>query len=288
MRLAAENLNLRKIAGDAGALRMLAEAGFEGVDYSFYGLEAGDDLLEKSDAGLKDFAARIKEEAERHSLALLQAHATFNFKYGENFDSPNYTDILKSLRAAGALGIPHIVVHSVKCPCGVDSDKVNREYYRSFIPYCEEYGIKIAVENLFKHDKLRERYDGILSTPEWMTSFVKSLESDRFITCLDLGHTALSGVEPETYIRGMSPDLLLALHVQDVDYRGDRHWLPYFGKLNWDEITKALGEIGYRGDLTFEILHFIDRYPPDFLPEALRFAAVTGKYLISKIEAARR
>lgn len=282
MKLAVENYNIRQLLGDIGAIKMIAAAGFNGIDYSFYKLRPGDNLLNKPD--LKAFAEEIKKTAAENSVSFVQAHAPFAFKYGDNFDSENYKDIVLSLKTAASFGIPHIVVHSIKCPADVDSDAKNREFYRSFIPYCEEYGIKIAVENLFKHDKVTGTFTGILSNPQWMTSFVTSLGSDCFISCLDVGHTSLTGVEPETFIRGMSPDLLLSLHIQDTDYKGDRHWLPYFGKLNWGEITKALGEIGYRGDLTLEILHYLDRYPAEMLPNALKFAAETGRYLIKQIE----
>lgn len=286
MRLAVENHNIRQLVGDVGAIKMIAASGFDGIDYSFYQLRPGDDLLNKPD--LNSFVSELKETAAANSINFVQAHAPFAVKYGDSFDTENYRDIVRSLKIASLLGIPHIVVHSIKCPAGVDSDSYNRNYYRTFIPYCEQYGIKIAVENLFKHDKVSDTFTGILSDPQWMTNFVKSIESASFISCLDVGHTSLTGTEPETFIRGMSPDLLLSLHIQDTDYKGDRHWLPFFGKLNWDEMTKALGEIGYRGDLTLEILHFLDRYPPEMQPEALRFAADTGKYLIKQIEANRK
>ncbi|MGI6167937.1 MAG: sugar phosphate isomerase/epimerase family protein [Eubacteriales bacterium] len=280
MKLVVENYTVRRLYGDLDSIRIIAEAGFDGIDYSFYKLPTGDDLLHKPD--LESFAGKIKEAAAEHAVSLCQAHAPFAYTYGEGYDSDNYLDILKSLKVASALGIPHIVVHAVKpVPNEVDIFEYNRDYYRSFIPYCEEYGIKIAVENLFI--KAQDGYHGLLHTPSVMTEFVKSLGSDCFITCLDIGHTALTGLAPEDYIRGMSPDLLHALHVQDNDYKGDRHWVPYFGKLNWAEITKALGEIGYRGDFTLEILHFLDRYPPELLPEALKLAAETGKFLIKQI-----
>jgi L-ribulose-5-phosphate 3-epimerase len=287
MQLAVENYIVRKLYGDLDAIKIIAEAGFDGIDYSFYKLPPDDDLLSKPD--LKAFAGKIKETTAEHAVSLCQAHAPFAYTYGKSFNSDEYLDILRSLRVAAALGIPHIVVHAVKpVPKEVDIIEYNRNYYRSFIPYCEEYGIKIAVENLFLRDKAQDCYHGLLHTPAVMTEFVKSLGSDCFITCLDIGHTALTGLAPEDYIRGMSPDLLLALHVQDNDYKGDRHWVPYFGKLNWAEITKALGEIGYRGDFTMEILHFLDRYPPEMLPNALIFAAKTGRYLIGQIEKNRK
>lgn len=77
--------------------------------------------------------------------------------------------------------------------------------------------------------------------------------------------------------------MLKALHVQDNDLKNDRHWLPYCGDLNWTNITRALGEIGYDGDLTFEIFGFLGKQEPDNLPIALKSAEQTGRLLIKNI-----
>ena len=82
----------------------------------------------------------------------------------------------------------------------------------------------------------------------------------------------------------MSADLLGSLHVQDTDFLGDRHTLPYMGKQDWDAICRALADIGYRGDFSFELPKYLAAYPDELLPAALEFAAATGRYLIEKID----
>ena len=198
-----------------------------------------------------------------------------------------YADIVHSLEVCSVLGIPHTVVHAVKTPredCSVDYKEYNRAFYLSLLPYCEKYGVKIAVENLFWHDKKRECFFGLFPTPAEMTDFVDSLGSPWFTVCLDMGHTAITGLDPETYILGMDKSHLGALHVQDTDFLGDRHFLPYSGKHNWDAVCRALAKIDYCGDFTLEILHFIDKYPPELLPAALEFACHVGHSLIDKVE----
>ena len=54
--------------------------------------------------------------------------------------------------------------------------------------------------------------------------------------------------------------------------------------MNWDEICKALAEIGYKGHFTFESDNFLKRYDDEFIPTALRFMYDTAKYLVAKIE----
>ena len=68
--------------------------------------------------------------------------------------------------------------------------------------------MKIAVENLFWKDKLRDCYYGIFPTPREMTEFVDSLGSPYFVVCCDLGHAAITGLAPEIYISGMENRLL--------------------------------------------------------------------------------
>ena len=86
----------------------------------------------------------------------------------------------------------------------------------------------------------------------------------------------------------MSADLLGSLHVQDTDFKGDRHVLPYMGKQDWDAVCRALAEIDYRGDFSFEILHYIDKYPPELIPAALEFAVKVGRALIARVEGYRK
>lgn len=197
---------------------------------------------------------------------------------------------MRTLEFAAAAGIPRVVVHALKTPpdeLSLDYREISRRYYLSLAPYCEKLGVVIAVENLFYREERTGTYYGLFPTPCMMTEFVRSLNrsADRscFSVCCDLGHTAVTGLAPEQYIRGMSADLLGSLHVQDTDFLGDRHTLPYMGKQDWVAICRALADIGYRGDFSFELPKYLAAYPDELLPAALEFAAATGRYLIEKI-----
>jgi sugar phosphate isomerase/epimerase len=54
---------------------------------------------------------------------------------------------------------------------------------------------------------------------------------------------------------------LHALHVHDNDYIDDRHTLPGLGRMDWEEIMKALAEIDYDGDFTYEADNFLVNIP---------------------------
>jgi sugar phosphate isomerase/epimerase len=80
------------------------------------------------------------------------------------------------------------------------------------------------------------------------------------------------------------------LHIHDNDYKGDQHQLPYMGRIDWNKVTEALGEIDYDGDFTYEIGTFnrLNRVGEELAPVELKYMADIGKYLVSKIEANRK
>ena len=187
----------------------------------------------------------------------------------------------RSIEAASILGAETIVVHSITVPAGVDFEEYNVEYYKSLIPYCQKFGIRVAVENLFYRDIKRKRLTGKLGSPQELSSIVKKINSPWIVACIDIGHASLTGYEPEEFIAGLTPGILKSLHVQDNDYLEDWHDLPYLGQLNWEAIMQSLKKSGYTGDLTFEIIRFLNKFPNELLPDALRLSASVGRHLIS-------
>lgn len=105
--------------------------------------------------------------------------------------------------------------------------------------------------------------------------------------CVDVGHSALLGYPPEDVISAMDPEVFQTIHIHDNYLTHDSHILPYAGKLNWDAITAALAKIGYEGDFSFELEGLFMRIDRGLLPDALKFAERTGRFLINKIEKAK-
>ena len=118
-----------------------------------------------------------------------------------------------------------------------------------------------------------------------------TLDSEYMVACLDLGHVGLSFQydEAQDLIRALGHDRLQALHVHDNNYREDQHYLPFQGKMNWAEITRALGEINYTGDFTYEVnKYFLESVPDSFVQTAANYMGDVGRYLIGEIERNRR
>ena len=282
-----ETYGLRRRYGDFEAARLISEAGFDAMDYSAYWYEnsplAGDDY--------RDYALRLRAHIDALGLVCNQSHAPFSMKYGQAFDlsNPEYRGVVRSMEAASILGASQIIIHSIAMPEELREDTEATHayamaYYRSLLPYAETFGIRIAAENLFIRHKERFIYSKRLNTPETLSRAVRELDSPWVMACLDVGHAAMVGYEPEDFIRGMDAGALGAVHFQDGDYIEDRHTLPYLGQYHWAEIMKALAETGYAGDLTFEIYKYYQNLPDEAIPHALKMAEIVGRRLIGMFE----
>lgn len=280
MKLSVELYTLAQRYGDFKGVEMAKEAGFDAIDYSYYYAKECDEILGD---GYKEYAEKLRAHLDKVGISCNQAHAPFTVKYEMEKEEADrkYLYMARALESASILGAKNIIVHSINVPEGVDFEEYNIEYYKRYIPYCEKFGIHIAVENLFSRDKKRNYLIGKLGTPEELNRVIEKINSPWIVACVDIGHAALTGYEPEDFIKAMNPKYLKALHVQDNDYIADRHIIPYTGDLNWEAIMTSLKNAGYEGDLTFEIIKYLNRFPEELFFEALKFAALIGKHLIS-------
>lgn len=273
--------------GTDKGLEMTKKAGFDCVDYPIYWSKFYDTLLDD------DFCAYAKKEKEildKNNILCNQAHAPFSkFTYGDKMSVENedYLKTVRSVKVAKILGAKYVVIHSVTVPHGVDFEKYNFEFYKSLEKYAEENNIKIAVENLYGYDEKRQCYTGKLGSPKELCDFVKKLGTKNFTTCIDIGHAALTGFEPDEFIMSVDDDLIGVFHIHDNDYRDDLHHLPYFGLFDWDKITKAIAMKNCKCDFSMEISSHFQHFDKKLFYDVLVLAEKTGRNLIGKINAAK-
>ncbi len=288
MKLVTQTHFLAETFGDEACIPILKKAGFQGLDWSFLSTNQIKEVW-YTDAW-KDHALRLKDIAAQCGIAFCQAHAPFPSSMGEEpYDTEIRGWILRTMEVAALMGVRDIVVHpKQELPYATNVEKLweeNLVFYRSLIPYCEEYGIRICAENMWQYDKRRNYIvDSVCARPEEFCRLLDELDSPWIVGCLDLGHCALVGREPQDVIRAMGAKRLQALHVHDVNYVCDCHTMPFIESLDWEAITKALAEIGYEGNFTFEADGFLRNFPPELIPEASGLMAKTGHYLIRRIK----
>lgn len=287
MKLVTNTEHIASFLSYTEVLRLIAEAGFDGVDCTFLDMRR-DESVWCGDSW-RDLAKELRAIADDLGLVFRQAHAPFPSARGEEpYDTVIRQRIIRSMEASALLGVKDIVVHPIHYTkyCDTREEQFRRsvEFYQSLLPYCEEFGIRICTENMWEYDKARIIRDSLCARPEEFCALVDAVGSPWLGACLDIGHAALVGQDPANMIRKMGKTIN-CLHVHDVDYRSDKHTLPFTQELDWEEIAKALGEIGYRGDFTYECSNFLKKMPQALWADGLKMMERVGRYLISQIEA---
>lgn len=277
MKLSMNTAMLHGKVGDFEAIRMIGEAGFDCVSYDFPTCALGDDY--------REYAVRLRGCMLQNGLTCNQAHAPYLMSCGERFDlsEPHYQMGVRSIEAAAVMGAKNIVFHAIDVSAEkkkVDFEEYNIRYFHTLEPYCEKFGIHIALENLFRWDPKTRAHFNMLSTPDDLCRMIDRLSSPWFAACVDTGHAFITGTEPEDFLRGMKRGTVKALHIHDADYISDRHRLPFAEDINWREVMLALKEIGYDGDVTYEIGGFLKKFPEELMMDALRFSEKVGRHLI--------
>ncbi len=304
MLLAIESYRAWRAYGIDGGLKAIKEAGFDGVDFSFY----WDAAKELCGEDYRENAKKIREALDRYGLACNQAHAPFDFLVGMPQDDScfAYLSIKRAIEMAGIIGIDHIVVHGVAVPEGAVSRAsldYNYAYFKSFEPLLQSCHVKLAVENLMAS----------CTYPDIWSEMLTRLDSESYVGLVDVGHAWLRAYKPTffigfncypsfvkyiqtskdnalrnwpDFIRRVKPGYLKGLHIQDthgIERNMDEHLVPFLANIDFDDLIAALKEVGYEGDFTMEAPRFLDFYANQGLLEpALRFAEEIGRNLIKR------
>ena len=274
---------LTKRFGDFKAIQIFAKAGFDAIDYSFDPVIGSEWGTDKQDEYIQELLRIAKENGVYYN----QAHSECVY----DWDNPNIIEekvkptIVRNIRCAAKMGIPHIIVHGLSHPAVNHSTeerrRVNLDYYNYLKPFAKDCGVKIALENLKR----------VCTTPEEYEFFMDTLNDDIFTACVDIGHSFYVGEDSAEIIRRLGHERVTALHVHDNQGAADDHQMPGFGKLEWGHVLEALADIDYSGDFNLEILDFITGmldskhgFDDDFALDAMRIAEISGRYLKNKLE----
>ncbi len=123
------------------------------------------------------------------------------------------------------------------------SQKVIRE---RILPLAQELKIIVAVE---------EVWNKFLLSPMEFAGYVDSFKSPWLRAYFDVGNVVLYGY-PQDWIRTLGKRIV-RVHVKDFHWDGRNSKFAWKnlgeGDVNWPEVRKAFGEIGYEGYITAEI-----------------------------------
>src|SRR6266481_3464474 len=149
---------------------------------------------------------------------------------------------------------PEVVATSVK---GMETSLRNAHFWgadmvllapavvdRRVIPLAKELNVIIAVE---------EVWNKFVLSPLEFASYVDSFKSPTIRAYFYVGNVAISGY-PQDWIRTLGPRIA-KLHIKDFKFaKREAEFVPLReGEIDWLEVYKALGEIGYKGSATVEL-----------------------------------
>lgn len=286
MRISTNTSILSNTMPTADAVKILAECGFSALDLSLCNITDSD--LQKLYGDYKAFAKEIKNVANGAGVTFNQSHAPFHSSYIEDeLTQKAYTEICRAMEFAALVDVKNIVVHPKQHLEYPEEAKVlkemNLEFYNSLIPLCKEYGINVLVENMW-HYREGHIIGSVCADPQEFCEYVDMLNSPYIKACFDIGHAELVKADIPNFINSLG-DRLHGLHVHDVSVDNDLHTVPYFGAIkNWDNIMKALADISYKGDLTFEVKS-LKNLPYDLVKPRLQLLHLVGEELVKKFEA---
>lgn len=266
--------------GPEKAIEMLAEAGFEGIDYVM-----GADVYQDD---YKDYVSRLLSASSKYGIPFVQAHGPI-CKYQLDDKAARDEFMFQAKRAievAGMLGAKNIIFHPMRVAKGNHEDqlKINLGEYSPLIPYAKQAGVKIAIENMcnYKINEFGEPVKHVCKNAEEHARYIDAFCDDTVTACLDTGHAACSAEEPCEFARVLGKRLT-ALHIHDNDGMGDLHTIPYNQKIKFDPLLTALADIDYKGDFTLECIYYIREIPEALYPAALKYMASVAAYMRDEI-----
>ena len=120
----------------------------------------------------------------------------------------------------------------------------SQKQIRELIPMAKDLGVIIAVE---------EVWNKFLLSPLEFANYIDEFNSPWVKAYFDVGNVVLYGY-PQDWIRTLGKRIV-KVHLKDFKRRGDGYqWVNLGdGDIDWADIRKALGEIGYAGTVTAEL-----------------------------------
>ena len=223
------------------AIERLAGLEFEGLDMALdYWVEPGSPFLSEN---YLQWTKELRNRVEQVGIPYTHAHAP-----GEVTGNPH---IARSLEVAGTLGAKYLVLHPQwrRGDGSILEDeeefiRVNADAIRPWLETAKACGVVILSENLLW---------GASVDPRIIAKLVKTVDSEWFGWCYDVGHANCFGFGPSVVTECAVPPL--SLHLQDNHGEGDEHLIPGDGTVDWDGVAEALKAVGYAGDCVLEAHH---------------------------------
>ncbi len=249
------------------------------------GMSYGDRFKLATDVGFEGIEMRTitdPKEAEEIRKASetsgLKIHSVMNMSHWENPLSRDDPEVVNksvagmetSLRNAKLWGADAVLL----VPAVVDPKTMYRDAYtrsqkvirERLLPLAQDLKVIIAVE---------EVWNKFLLSPVEFARYVDEFNSSWVKAYFDVGNVVLYGF-PQDWIRTLGKRIV-KMHLKDfkMDRQNGRFYWKNIGEgdIDWPDIRKAIGEIGYEGYMTTEIEGGDAAYLKDVVARLDRFLA---------------
>lgn len=268
-----------------------ARAGYRVLDINF--CEAMNPRSRMRDDDWEDYVRHIAALGERFNVVFRQSHLPYYDVFAERDADKIRTMeelIRRSIIASAMLGVEWTVTHpGTVYGAGPDTTvslERNLEYYAKHVATARANGIGIALENDFEYRSAP--YQRIFcASPHELVELVDGFADPEHVgVCYDFGHGNLAGGFHRQNLNIIGPRLR-AIHVQDNHGMADEHLMPFHGNIDWAEAMAGLADIGYRGDLTYEIQEFGRYLPNEHKHLVVEYSLQVGRVLVDLFEQAR-
>jgi len=159
----------------------------------------------------------------------------------------------------------------------------NLAYYEAHVETARKAGVGIALENDFEY-KARPYRRIFCAAVDELIQLADAFHDEAHVAvCYDFGHANLTGGFHRENLNRIGKRLR-AVHVQDNHGAADEHLMPFFGNIDWKKAMAGLADIGYEGDLTYEIQSFGQYLPNELKHFVLAQSLEIGRVLIGYYE----
>ena len=293
----------QKLYGPFKALEVAKQVGADAVDFTLTGyydcLKEGNLYTQGEEAVIAHFT-ELKRHADDIGIEIAQTHGRIKgLRKDPVKDAAFYEGARLDCIATKLLGAKHCVFHTVSSsmvPPGTtpqEMHQLNYELFTGILPYAKEYGIKIATETFGNLGPDYTEMDFFGDMEEFVKGYeaIASVEEfrDYFCCCVDTGHSNAAAHWPgqpsvPEVIRRLGSSVEV-LHINDNEGLTDMHAVPFVrshprtGAVNWEEVFRALDEIGYQGYYNLEL--GLNTYGWNFATEEAIFAVKVMRNLLS-------
>ena len=280
MKTSTEISSIAKIVGMEKAVELVAKAGFDAWDFSMFDMCRINWDTKKSlniphplnGPDYLSFARKLKNIGLDNGIICNQSHAPFPV---DSADVRSY--LCRAIECTAEAGGEICIIH----PDNHKSAEENAEMYHELLPFAKECGVKIATENMFNWDGEKDQSaPAACSTSEDFKRHIDLVNDEFFVACLDIGHAEMkgSGDGAANIIRTLG-NRLKALHVHDNDKHDDCHQIPFSMNIDFDEVIRALKDVGYTGYMTLEAGTFMNAYDSDTASDGVKKLCESAKRL---------